>query len=267
MNKLNTMKFILALLTLMGLFTTPINALERRPIESIPTQELTKETRGIKSNGDSIKMAWYLLPEAYGLPPQPVVLIAVVKGKISPFGVFTFSSEIEIQKELKVTYTNSKGIPTELVPVSKTADISNFVTVFKPFFSKIAGEFGEGMWFFTYKNIDNFGNQIVSPYEAGELKIDMGIPEEASNIEAGELKIDMGIPEESSNIALINFPLNSLFVPRVCPGGKPAHISWKYCPWDGTPLPENGVTELKYELRSSGFEKAPVAPPNLGEKR
>ncbi|WP_424101675.1 hypothetical protein [Moorena producens] len=239
MKKLNNTKLILALFTLMGLYTTPINALERRPIESIPTQELTKETMGIKSNGDSLKMAWYLLPEAYGLPPQPVVLIAVVKAKMNPFGVTTFSSEIEAQRGLKVTYTNSKGIPRELVPVPKTADISNFVTFFKPFFSNFAGEFGEGMWFFTYKNVDLFGNPIVSPYEAGELKIDMGIPEEPSNIEAGELKIDMGIPEESSNIALINFPLNSLFVPRVCPGGKPAHVSWKYCPWDGTPLRED----------------------------
>ncbi|WP_293022315.1 MULTISPECIES: hypothetical protein [unclassified Moorena] len=233
------MKFILALFTLIGLFTTPINALERRPIESIPTEELAKETMGMKRNGDSLNIAWYLLPEVYGLPSQPVVLIAVVKGKISPFGVPTFSSEIETQKVLKVTYTNSKGIPRELVPVPKTADISYLVTVLKPLLSKFVGPFGEGMWFFTYKNVDIFGNQIVSPYETGELKIDMDIPDEPSNYEAGELKIDLGIPEEPSNIALINFPLNSLFVPRLCPGGKPAHVSWKYCPWDGTLLPED----------------------------
>ena len=31
----------------------------------------------------------------------------------------------------------------------------------------------------------------------------------------------------------IEMPLNSLFVPRKCPNGKDAHISWKYCPWSG----------------------------------
>ena len=31
-------------------------------------------------------------------------------------------------------------------------------------------------------------------------------------------------------------PLDSLFVPRMCPNGKPAHVSWVVCPWDGSKL-------------------------------
>ena len=33
-------------------------------------------------------------------------------------------------------------------------------------------------------------------------------------------------------------PLDALYIPRKCPNGKPAHVSWVVCPWDGTKLPE-----------------------------
>jgi hypothetical protein len=35
---------------------------------------------------------------------------------------------------------------------------------------------------------------------------------------------------------VLETPLNSLFVPRTCPNGKPAHVSWKFCPWGGERL-------------------------------
>jgi hypothetical protein len=31
----------------------------------------------------------------------------------------------------------------------------------------------------------------------------------------------------------------SFFVlPRMCPNGKPAHVTWVVCPWDGSKLPQ-----------------------------
>ncbi|MBW4643856.1 MAG: hypothetical protein KME23_12850 [Goleter apudmare HA4340-LM2] len=61
--------------------------------------------------------------------------------------------------------------------------------------------------------------KIGSPYKSGKLNISFN----------GKGNQQIG--------SVVNLPLNSLFIPRLCPNGKPAHVSWKYCPWDGTPLP------------------------------
>jgi hypothetical protein len=36
----------------------------------------------------------------------------------------------------------------------------------------------------------------------------------------------------------IEMPIDALFVQRMCPNGKPAHVSWVVCPWDGGKLPD-----------------------------
>jgi hypothetical protein len=59
----------------------------------------------------------------------------------------------------------------------------------------------------------------ISPYEAGTLRFTMGASGDLTAIEGG-----------------IETPMNALFVPRLCPNGRPAHVSWKVCPWDGTAL-------------------------------
>ena len=43
---------------------------------------------------------------------------------------------------------------------------------------------------------------------------------------------------EVRNNMSIDMPLNELFIPRLCNNGKPAHVSWHYCPWGGERLPE-----------------------------
>jgi hypothetical protein len=41
---------------------------------------------------------------------------------------------------------------------------------------------------------------------------------------------------DAVHMAELELPLDSLFVPRLCPNGKPAHVSWDYCPWSGKKL-------------------------------
>ncbi|WP_088242857.1 hypothetical protein [Calothrix rhizosoleniae] len=220
MSKSKSLSLAIATFTLFGLGAVPASAIERRSASEIPTEELVKETILFEQDSNSINMAWYLPLEQLGLPPQPVLVVAVVKAEIVPNGNFKFASEAEVQRGLKVTYTDSKGTSVKLASATKSADVSRFLTEMKPFLSKFAGQLGKGMWFFTFKNVDSSGKKIVSPYEAGKLIISF------------DGKIDTTKPN-----SVIEFPLNSLFVPRLCPNGKPAHISWKYCPWDGTPLP------------------------------
>lgn len=220
MAKNKSLSLTIAALTLFGLNSSPISALEQRSSQEIPMGEFVKETMQFTEVGNNqMNVAWYLPLEVFGAPSQPVIVIAVVKAEILSADSFKFASEEEAQKGLKVTYTNSNGKSVALPPVEKSGDVELFITEMKPLFSKLAGKFGEGMWFFTYKNVDASGKNIVSPYKPGKLKVSFGEK--------------TGTRQSESTIEL---PLNSLFVPKLCPNGKPAHISWKYCPWDGTPL-------------------------------
>ena len=63
------------------------------------------------------------------------------------------------------------------------------------------------------------GKRILDPYQPGGLQVDL----KRKNNQPLQAKIE--------------FPLNSLYVPRRCPNGKPAHVSWKFCPWTGAKLP------------------------------
>ncbi|WP_414541302.1 hypothetical protein [Nostoc sp. CCY0012] len=220
MSKNKNLSLMIAAFILMGLSTAPINALEQRQYPDIPIDELVKETMQFAALGtEQMNVVWYLPLEMFGAPPQPVLIIAVVKAKIISPDSYKFASEAETQRGLTVTYTNSSGKSINLVPASKNSDVDLFIKEIKPFMSQFAGKFGEGIWFFTYQNVDDAGKKIVSPYELGKLNVSFN----------GK----SATPQPESTI---EFPLNSLFVPRICPNGKPAHISWKYCPWDGTPL-------------------------------
>ncbi|MEH1944104.1 MAG: hypothetical protein V7L01_28350 [Nostoc sp.] len=220
MVKNKNLSLMIAALTLFGLSPLPINALEQRPSKEIPIDEFVKETLQFAQVGNNqMNVAWYLPLEVFGAPPQPVLVIAVVKAEILSTDSFKFASQVETQKGLKVTYTDSSGKSIVLAQAPKNDDVDLFITEMKPFFTKLAGKFGEGMWFLTYKNVDASGKNIVSPYKPGKLKVSF-------NGKSGTRQ-----PEST-----VELPLNSLFVPKLCPNGKPAHISWKYCPWDGTPL-------------------------------
>ena len=216
-------KYLSLLITtsvLSGLLVSPIAALERRLTEDIPAEELVKETMQFKEIGENkLLLMWYVPMEAMGAPAQNGLLIAVAKAEISPDGIFDFASENELERGLTVTYMNSEtSRPQILKLTSINADLTQFIALIKPMISRIAGDIGQGMHFFVYGNVNASGQKIVSPYNPGRLEVSLSI----------------GTTQRATST--LDLPLNSLFVPRLCPNGKPAHISWKYCPWDGTPL-------------------------------
>lgn len=218
-----SLRLVIAAFTLFGLGAVPTSALEKRSASEIPMMELVQETMQVEQSSDSsMNMLWYLPLEALGLPPQPVLVIAIVKADIDvSTGNTKFASEAEVQKGVKITYADVKGKSVSLAPAPKSGDVSRLLTHMKPFLSKFAGPLGKGMWFLTFKNVDSSGKKIVSPYEAGKLMA----------------SFDGKVSTAKPKFFTVEFPLNSLFVPRLCPNGKPAHVSWKYCPWDGTPIP------------------------------
>ena len=82
------------------------------------------------------------------------------------------------------------------------------------------GSLGDNLQFFVFNDQTLDRKRLMDP----------GLP--------GGLIVELTGKEGRSLQAEFEFPLNSLYVPRKCPNGKPAHISWRYCPWTGKKLPE-----------------------------
>jgi hypothetical protein len=220
MIKFKYLQGVIAMLTVFGLYLSPLRAAEKRSYPNIPFDELIKETiQYPELDGKTQSLVWWLPLEAYGTSSQSVILILVAKVQSSSLETFQFASESEIRRGLRVRYIALNGKSIVLEPAPRSAEINDLVLELKPFFAKFAGRFGNGLEFFTFRNVDSSGKKIVSPYEPGRLKISTN----ANTAKQSESSVEL--------------PLNSLFVPRLCPNGKPAHVTWRYCPWDGSPLP------------------------------
>jgi len=110
-----------------------------------------------------------------------------------------------------------------MTQVQKVTNIRNIrkriptllLSMFKPMLGAAMGNMGENFHFFTLIDEDETGTRVIDPYRSGILKFNF------AKRDGEQLKTQ------------IEFPLNELFVPRKCPNGKDAHISWKYCPWTG----------------------------------
>ncbi len=96
-------------------------------------------------------------------------------------------------------------------------DMQLLLDMMKPMLAQAMGNLGENFYFFPLPAFDNEDNRVLSPYENGKLRVTLQRGEETVVLE-------------------IELPIDALFVPRICPNGKPAHVSWVYCPWSGEKL-------------------------------
>jgi hypothetical protein len=213
-------------------------AAERKPFDEVNTDALTRETQITEGSDNALDLVWWLPVEFWQVALQsnpslaqsqidqvvdtlrPYSVIAVVQADISPFGAFHFFDEAKVASGLQIDYVREGGTAINL-PIGTTSDpdLNLLLKQLAPILSAAMGEMGQNFYFFPLADQNADGERIVSPYETGQLRIDLtdreGMPRPAFEIE---------------------FPLDSLFVPRLCRNGKPAHISWKYCPWDGKKL-------------------------------
>jgi hypothetical protein len=80
------------------------------------------------------------------------------------------------------------------------------------------GKFGNKVHFYVLNDRSKSLLRLLDPYRKGLISVQL------ANRNDDQITAD------------IEMPLNALFVPRQCPNGKDAHISWKYCPWSGKRL-------------------------------
>ncbi|MEM9882231.1 MAG: hypothetical protein AAF800_04870 [Planctomycetota bacterium] len=225
--------------TLLGLIATAASAVEPKPITEVDTAALTQETQQTRDDG-RLDLVWYLPVEFWSaslrqdpnVPAQqaeliietlePFFMVGVVQADVSPFGAFDYFSRAEVREQLDVFFADEAGVETAL-PVVEDAgpDVEMLLAQVTPILTAAMGALGENFHFFVYRDRDAEGKRIVSPYAPGELRL-------------GTTGRGGGAP----NTFGFSLPLDTLHVPRMCPNGEPAHVSWNFCPWTGEKLPE-----------------------------
>lgn len=214
-------------------------AVQKMQLETIKIDDIISDTQ-VVMNGtgdDHLALAWWI-PDEYwrsvlgrdqtiGDAAREEIfdlfagysLIAIVQADISPFGSFSFYTKDQIEDNLSLAFTGGDKKKETLKPLRRIdPDLDIMLNAMKPILGAAMGNMGNNFHFFVLDDKNGGSGRKMNPYMEGNLSIELK-KEDGSNLDANLL-----------------MPLNSLFVPRKCPNGMDAHISWKYCPWTGTKL-------------------------------
>lgn len=235
------MKRLFIAIMMTALVSTFTLAAERKPIEEIDANAFTSDTQVTASGaGDNhIALAWWMPVEFWESifakdattseaaeksvldAMSGVSLMAVVQADISTLGAFDFYAKEEIEERMKLSYVDSDGKKHSLSPVDRIdPDLEVVLGTFKPILTAAMGNLGDNMHFYVLNDRADSSTRLLDPYRQGKIDI------------------HIATKDDLSMYATIEMPINALFVPRKCPNGKDAHVSWGYCPWSGTKLEE-----------------------------
>jgi len=214
-----------------------LEASERKALDAVSTDALSSQGQRVVSDADSLHFIWWIPVEFWeatfaqdaSVPEadadeilrvlRPYSMLAVVQADISSLGAFRFFDRDRVADGLSITYAPAGGAkPSRLMPLTDIdADLEVIIGVLRPVLAAAMGNMGENFHFFVLSDVRG-GNRVTSPYELGEIEVSLA-DGSASGVGTG-----------------IELPLDALFVPRQCPDGRPAHVTWSYCPWGGERL-------------------------------
>lgn len=232
-----TRPVVLLAAALLAVLTGPALAVERKALKEVDLGAFSQDSQAQAGGDQEVSVFWWIPVEFWEASVakqgggnekdgsmvdalRPYILVGVVRAKISPLGGFRFASREQVKDGLRVRYEKPGAQPLPLVAVDEVdPDVNIVLGTIRPILANAIGPMGQSMHFFTLTDSVERAVTPISPYEPGVLRFTLGA--------AGELAATEGAVET---------PMNSLFVPRLCPNGKPAHVSWKVCPWDGTAL-------------------------------
>lgn len=236
------MKQIISSLLLVGLAASALFSAERKSLKDVDLTALSQDIQTIHQgpleDGTNFVAIALWLPQEYwqtvmdknaALPAankaklletmKGVTMLALVQGDVTPLGRFDFYQRDEIEKKLEISVIATDGKRRDLKPMKEiSGELQGVLAVFKPVMAAAMGNMGRSMEIFVLDNTNEDGSKILDSYEPGQIDIRM-VRRDGSTMDS-----------------TIELPLNALYVPRKCPNGKDAHISWKFCPWTGVPL-------------------------------
>jgi hypothetical protein len=219
------------------LLAVNLNAAEKRAPTDVDSGILTQELQR-SNNDEGIVVAWWMPAEFWAValgseksltPAQTeevmkvlrqYTFIAVVDGEVGGAAV-NFLDRAAVAKSLSVEVLDAAGKVRKVVPVEPVPeDVQPLLTVLVPAMGAAMGNLGRNLHFFVFQDqVDN--TRVFSPFDAGSIVVKLS-----------------GRAHRQDISLSIERPIDSLLVPRLCANGKPAHVSWIYCPWDGKKLPQ-----------------------------
>lgn len=232
-----TMKKLIAVAMTLLAFNSV--ALERKDLKDVSNNDIIADTQAQPeaAGDDHMALVWWIPLEywasVFSRDPSisesirndmlnvldDYVVIGVVQADISRFGSFDFYAKDEILKTIDVSYAPAEKAGFSLpLEENVSGDMQLLMEQIGPILKAAMGNMGANFHFFIYSDRTQDGSRLVDPYKHGELAITF------KNRDSQVL--DAAFPT----------PLNSLFIPRVCPNGEEAHVSWNYCPWSGKKL-------------------------------
>ena len=218
----------------------PATGVERKPAEAINPDELVAETQlDVAQSRDRIAFVWYIPSEYWqaalnrnsDLSPAVkdeilrtvtgLTVIAVVQGECPPVGQIRYYDRNYLLNNTRFFRIDVNGERHPLQPYRVVSpQVERLIGSIPTMLGTAIGSLGENLHFFVFNDRTLDRKRVVDPALPGGLAVEL-------NGRGGE-----------TFHAEFEFPLNSLYVPRLCPNGKPAHVSWRYCPWTGEKLPE-----------------------------
>jgi len=234
-------------LTVCGLFLPSLGAIERKPIEDVDLDALISETQKSPAgqSDDHTTLVWWITPEFWQrhVAGDPTIaadpaaaaemaqtlkliknysVLGIVQADMTAAGTFLFYDEVTVLKGLQIMKVTPAGVKTPLQPSKQdVAALDELLDLMRPVLAGALGSLGQNLHFVVLDDLAADGvTRILDPYAPGTLEVTLG------TTAAKTLVTDFPLP------------LDALFVPRKCPNGENAHISWKFCPWTGVKLPE-----------------------------
>jgi hypothetical protein len=221
----------------LSLLTTSLNAAEKRAVTDVDSGILTQELQRT-SNDEGIVVAWWMPTEFWAVSLaneksltaaqmeevmkilRQYTFIAVVDGEVGGVAV-DFQDRDAVAKSLTVEVIDVAGKSGKVVPVDPVPeDVQPLLSVLVPAMGAAMGNLGRNLHFFVFKDqVENA--RMFSPFDAGAIVVKLS-----------------GRARRQDVTLSIERPIDSLLVPRLCANGKPAHVSWNFCPWDGKKLPQ-----------------------------
>jgi hypothetical protein len=214
-------------------------ALDKKPIGEVDTDALTIDLQAelMGTGDDHLALVWWIPREfwdatvtqdsTFGEAEKELVLnlfssvslLCVAQADIAEMGVCNFYSKEEIKNTMVVTYSDDAGEKSRL-PLMETIDptLELMLSMLTPVFAGAMGNLGSNLHFYVLDDISQSSRRVLDPYLEGFITVTL------SKRNGDQMN------------AVLETPLNSLYIPRKCPNGKDAHVSWKYCPWTGVKL-------------------------------
>jgi hypothetical protein len=233
------MRILLKTIMIILIFCTHSLSAERKPLSDVDTDALTAETQVTPpGTGDNhVALVWWIPNEFWEAiliknstlddvskktmldAILGVSLLAIVQADITELGAFKYYSKDEIEQNMLISFTDPEGNKQSLTPMKTIdPDLEVILGVFTPILGAAMGNLGNNMHFYVLNDNSETSARLLNPFHEGRINV------------------QLTKRNKDQMIASIEMPLNSLYVPRKCPNGKDAHISWNYCPWTGEPL-------------------------------